>query len=200
MARKSINFNVSEETFQLVKDIFPEVIGSDDNMRQLVEAFRFREQHRNDPVLDTAALDEAQKQVADLMAQLEALQAENQSITNALTQQQDDNRRQQESIQHYAETLAERENRPITWDDIRPLLQPFTADLLDETAARLSEKYKREVTPLLILSDMFLRYTIERNAEWFYPFVLRDADILRIARQHNENITSVAQIRKGLHL
>lgn len=200
MARKSINFNVSEETFQLVKDIFPEVIGSDDNMRQLVEAFRFREQHRNDPVPDTAALDEAQKQVADLTTQLETLQAENQSITNALTQQQDDNRRQQESIRHYAETLAERENRPITWDDIRPLLQPFTADLLEETAARLSEKYKREVTPLLILSDMFLRYTIERNAEWFYPFVLRDADILRIAQQHNTNITSIAQIRKGLHL
>ncbi len=200
MARKSINFNVSEETYQLVKDIFPEVIGSDDNMRQLIDAFRFREQHLNDPAPDNTALEETQKQVAELTAQLEALQAENRSINDALTQQQDDNRRQQESIQHYAETLAERENRPITWDDIRPLLQPFTADLLDETAVRLREKYHREVTPLLILADMFLRYTIERNAEWFYPFVLRDADILRIARQHNENITSIAQIRKGLHL
>ena len=49
-----------------------------------------------------------------------------------------------------------------------------------------------------ILADMFLRYTIERNAEWFYPFVLREHDIVQIAHQFNEKITSINQIKKAI--
>lgn len=70
--------------------------------------------------------------------------------------------------------------------------------MLEETAARLSERYKRDITPLQILIDMFLRYTIDRNAEWFYPFVLRDKDIVGIAREINGNVVSIQQIRKSL--
>ena len=70
--------------------------------------------------------------------------------------------------------------------------------MLEETAARLTERYKRDITPLQILVDMFLRYTIDRNAEWFYPFVLRDKDIVAIAHQLNENVVSIQQIRKSL--
>jgi hypothetical protein len=44
--------------------------------------------------------------------------------------------------------------------------------LLTETARLLSEKYATTVTMKDILLDMFIRYTVEQYAEWFYPFVI----------------------------
>lgn len=44
--------------------------------------------------------------------------------------------------------------------------------LLTETARLLSEKYGTTVTMKDILLDMFIRYTVEQYAEWFYPFVI----------------------------
>ena len=34
--RKSVNFNVSLETYEKVKEIFPEAIGTEDNLLQLI--------------------------------------------------------------------------------------------------------------------------------------------------------------------
>lgn len=86
----------------------------------------------------------------------------------------------------------------INWDKIRTTMQPFTVALLEETAARLTRKYGHEVTPMQILTDMFLRYTIDRWNEWFYKFVLKDSDILAIAQAINPDIRTIDQIRKAV--
>ncbi len=56
-------------------------------------------------------------------------------------------------------------------------VQPFMRGLLTATTEKLSAKYKHEVTVQDVLLDMFLRYTVERWSEWFYPFVLSDKEI-----------------------
>ena len=46
--------------------------------------------------------------------------------------------------------------------------------LLTETAKLLSEKYGTTVTMKDILLDMFIRYTVDQYAQWFYPFVVKE--------------------------
>lgn len=57
--------------------------------------------------------------------------------------------------------------------------QPHRA-LLEETCRRLA------ASPADVLLDMFIRYTVEQRAEWFYPFVIREADFPRLTG-HNRN-------------
>ena len=68
--RKSVNFNVSQEAYEKVKEIFPEVIGTEDNLLQLVTAYKFWCEHKDDvPGADSA---EIEKLRADLrQAELE---------------------------------------------------------------------------------------------------------------------------------
>ncbi len=96
-------------------------------------------------------------------------------------------------LQENETRLQERLQNVITID-----LQPFTRKLMDLTVARLSERYKREVTPEQILVDMFLRYTVSQNTEWFYPFVIKDREIVDAAREMNPQINSIRQIEKML--
>lgn len=102
---------------------------------------------------------------------------------------------QNATLQNQVSVLS---NQEINWDKIRTTMQPFTVALLEETAARLTQKYGHEVTPMQILTDMFLRYTIDRWNEWFYKFVLKDADILAIAQSINPDIRTIEQIRKAV--
>ena len=64
----------------------------------------------------------------------------------------------------------------------------------------LSEYYSREITPMQLMVDMFIRYTIERNAEWFYPFMLKDKNIVAVAQRINPDVTNIDQIKKSLNL
>ena len=48
MARKSVNFNVSEDTYNQVKSIFPDVVGTEDNLKQLLSAYQFWCEHKDD--------------------------------------------------------------------------------------------------------------------------------------------------------
>ncbi len=216
MARKSINFNVSEATYALVKDIFPEVIGTDDNMRQLVEAFHYKEEHPEQDEQEQGVYIQAlqddkkqlEQQLSDMQDQLtsannlnEAYESNIADLQQQLATANESNKINEDALNSLHTQLQNAHAENINGEsNLLKALQPFTADLLQETARRLSEKYNREVTPLMVLVDMFLRYTIERNAEWFYPFVLTNADIITIAHDHNEKITSIAQIRKALNI
>ena len=65
--------------------------------------------------------------------------------------------------------------RPLAEDEILfSIPQPHLA-LLKETVVRLSSDTK-QVTMKDVLLDMFVRYTVEQNAEWFYPFVIKQPD------------------------
>lgn len=202
MARKSINFNVSEDTFNQIKAIFPDAVGTDDNLRQLIQAYLYHEQHKDDAPAEQqlAALREQLAQsetcIANLEQQLQAATTQADDLRQQLATAQDQTATQAETIAHLEEANNHLQHREATWEQIRATLKPFPVALLEQTAQHLSERYKRDIDPMSILVDMFLRYTIERNAEWFYPFVLRDADILATAHQLNENITTIAQVRK----
>ena len=94
--------------------------------------------------------------------------------------------------------VLELDNQQINWGKIRTTLQPFTVTLLENTAVKLSEKYDKEVQPMQILVDMFMRYTIERWNQWFYPFQLKDTEILTLVSDINPEITSISQLKKTL--
>jgi len=39
---------------------------------------------------------------------------------------------------------------------------------------------------------------LERWNEWFYPFVMRDYEIINIAKQINPELTTISRIKKHL--
>lgn len=231
MARKSVNFNVSPEVYEKVREVFPDVIGTEDNLLQLIEAYKFWQEHKDNVTTDNSeVIASLEQEKLQLIQDKEQLQQENESLQSQLTdlQTEKDNRiselegeletaRQQQSsavdkqeydrlkddnerLQNRVEQLESAGAEVPTWEKFRTILQPFPVKLLEKTAARLSIYYKRDITEAEILLDMFLRYTIERNAEWFYPFVLKDSDIIATAKEIDERFESMRQIRKSFNL
>lgn len=215
MARKSVNFNLTEETNNRLRIFFPEgqALGTDDNMLQLLDAMEFYQCHKNDkPASITdealqALRDELAKtkqdaeasnaQVIELDKKLQASIFENEQHTTTEATLKEEKEQLAAQLSSHEQTIAGLQSKQPTWEELRTMIQPFPVALLEATAARLSERYNREITPLQILVDMFIRYTIERNAEWFYPFVLKDKDIVSMAHELNENVISIAQIKQA---
>lgn len=217
MARKSVNFNVSEDTYNQVKSIFPDVVGTEDNLKQLLSAYQFWCEHKDDDPnaaaekvkelqekLDesNAALEQARDTIAynstHVDEEREKLEARIAELTEQLSTQEEQNMSLASVISERETTISELEAKQPTWAQIRLTLQPFTVALLEETARRLSERYGKQVTPMAILTDMFLRYTIERWNEWFYKFILNDREILSVAQKINPDIKSIDQIKKAV--
>ena len=203
---------MSEETYDRLKTHFPENTGSEANIIAMLDALEsehadseelkalraIKSDHSRLAAEHTELQQAAQLQherdnarIAELEEQLSFLQIQVQTLESQ-------NAQLAQTISEGNQTIHDLESKQVTWEQIRTTLQPFTAALIDETAKRLSEQLKKEVLPMSILADMFLRYTIERNAEWFYPFVLREHDIVQIAHQFNEKITSINQIKKAI--
>lgn len=214
--RKSINFNVSQETYNQVKELFPDVVGTEDNLKQLLSAYRFHIEHKNDSVDINLQLEEVRSDLNDKVAELQRAEAHGQALQQQLNELGNKTNEETASLQEQIRTLeeqnmslasviserdttiAELQEKHPTWAQIRVTLQPFTVALVEETARRLSEKYGRTIAPMSILTDMFLRYTIERWNEWFYKFCLNDREILAIAQEINPDIKSIDQVKKAV--
>ena len=214
--RKSINFNVSQETYDQVKELFPDVVGTEDNLKQLLSAYRFHIEHKNDSVDINLQLEEVRSDLNDKVAELQRAEAHGQALQQQLNDLGNKTNEETASLQEQIRTLeeqnmslasviserdttiAELQEKHPTWAQIRVTLQPFTVALIEETARRLSEKYGRTIAPMSILTDMFLRYTIERWNEWFYKFCLNDREILAIAQEINPDIKSIDQVKKAV--
>lgn len=214
--RKSINFNVSQETYDQVKELFPDVVGTEDNLKQLLLAYRFHIEHKNDSVDINLQLEEVRSDLNDKVAELQRAEAHAQALQQQLNELGNKTNEETASLQEQIRTLeeqnmsltsviserdttiAELQEKHPTWAQIRVTLQPFTVALIEETARRLSEKYGRTIAPMSILTDMFLRYTIERWNEWFYKFCLNDREILSIAQEINPDIKSIDQVKKAV--
>lgn len=214
--RKSINFNVSQETYDQVKELFPDVVGTEDNLKQLLSAYRFHIEHKNDSVDINLQLEEVRSDLNDKVAELQRAEAHGQALQQQLNELGNKTNEETASLQEQIRTLeeqnmslasvikerdttiAELQEKHPTWAQIRVTLQPFTVALIEETARRLSEKYGRTIAPMSILTDMFLRYTIERWNEWFYKFCLNDREILAIAQEINPDIKSIDQVKKAI--
>ena len=214
--RKSINFNVSQETYDQVKELFPDVVGTEDNLKQLLSAYRFHIEHKNDSVDINLQLEEVRSDLNDKVAELQRAEAHGQALQQQLNELGNKTNEETASLQEQIRTLkeqnmslasvirerdttiAELQEKHPTWAQIRVTLQPFTVALIEETARRLSEKYGRTIAPMSILTDMFLRYTIERWNEWFYKFCLNDREILAIAQEINPDIKRIDQVKKAV--
>lgn len=214
--RKSINFNVSQETYDQVKELFPDVVGTEDNLKQLLSAYRFHIEHKNDSVDINLQLEEVRSDLNDKVAELQRAEAHGQALQQQLNELGNKTNEETASLQEQIRTLeeqnmslasvirerdttiAELQEKHPTWAQIRVTLQPFTVALIEETARRLSEKYGRTIAPMSILTDIFLRYTIERWNEWFYKFCLNDREILAIAQEINPDIKSIDQVKKAV--
>lgn len=87
-------------------------------------------------------------------------------------------------------------------DEFLSHFEPIVAELLSMTAEKLTANRKDgvEITPAMILGDMFLKYTLQKRTMWFYTWVLYDEDILAAAQAINPNIQSVRMLRKVLNV
>lgn len=219
MSRKTATFSMSEETYDRLKTHFPENTGSEANIIALLDALEseqanseelkqlraIKSDHSRLAAEHTELQQAAQLQherntarIAELEEQLSAYERQGVLFDEQTQTLQEQNAQLAHTIAEHKKTIELLESKQVTWEQIRVTLQPFAAALIDETAKRLSEYFKREILPMSILVDMFLRYTIERNAEWFYPFVLKERDIVDIAHNFNENVVSINQIKKAI--
>lgn len=198
MARKTVSFVAEEATYNQLKEIFPEAVGRPENLKLLVDAFLNPKQNVEEVVENTIN--------SNLIGSIAAIyQCEPSEISNYI--QLDKNEievlKAQKTellsdVNYLKETIRDLNNSidtPVNWEQIRKTINPLPLILLELTAERLSEKLLKTVTPMQILVDMFLRYTVERQSNWFYPFVLNDREILSLAREINPEIVSIDNLK-----
>lgn len=84
--------------------------------------------------------------------------------------------------------------------DILHYFPTLTARMLEVTASRLTSKRNDglEVTPQMILGDMFNKYTIQRWNNWFYWPVLTDDDIVELGMDVDERLNSIRMVKAAL--
>jgi hypothetical protein len=79
------------------------------------------------------------------------------------------------ATQHRA-MLALKEMPALEENEIHFTIPELHLRLLKKTIERLSEKYGQTVTMKDVLLDIFVRYTVQQFAVWFYPFVINGDD------------------------
>lgn len=144
---------------------------------------------------DYNEVSETCKNLTEEVASLQRKLSENNDTTTRLQSDyeclQRDYTSKQQEVNTLEKDLFTAENRSVL-----DFMKPFPARLLALTAERLSQKYNREVTPIQVLGDMFLRYTIEKWSEWFYPWVISEDEIVAIAHEINPEITNIKQVKQ----
>lgn len=149
----------------------------------------------------TAKLEKQQQTIEELQSEKDSLLARlqeyegklDENTANTTRLQEEYSNKQQDYLQQIKslqEQVNEANNRSVL-----DIMKDFPSALLLMTAQRLTQKYKRNITPVDVLSDMFLRYTIERWSKWFYDWVLTDDEIVAEAKKINPNITSIKQLK-----
>lgn len=147
---------------------------------------------------------EFENKIAQLEINLNKLSEEKTHLENNVIQLEDERKSLENKVFQMENERIQMENNGIRlenediWLKIKRNITPFSAYLLENTAEKLSSRYNKEVKPLQILIDMFMRYTIEKWSQWFYPFVLSDKEILEIAQQINPEIKHINEIKKTL--
>ena len=183
------------------------VLGKGDNVDADTSFTKLLDAYENS--LHQAEADSEQSEMLNALAQ--KLQCPINEVNEKLTAFQEEHDQliasQKELNERHEQSLAENELlkaeikqlqvacNQIDWEKIKKSMKPFVVDLLELTARKLSDKYNQEVTPMKVMVEMFLRYTIERWNQWFYPFVVKDDEIIRLAQQYNHDIKSISQLK-----
>ena len=174
---------MSEETHDRLKQHFPELTGSEVNIIAMLDA------------LETEHADsEELKQLRAIKSDHLRLAAEHTELQHAAQLQRERDtthiaklEEQLSACQMQVKTLEERvpEVREVAVEVERQLqadehilhIPAQIYNLMQLTITRLNQKYNINDTISDLLCKMFLRYTVERLTQWFYPWVLTDNDI-----------------------
>jgi hypothetical protein len=175
--KKTLSFVASEETIARIKSHFPVSTGSEENLIKLINAFE-----NPSSVVDNTLVEELQGKLKDNEISILTLIENNQKSNILLAEAQTQIETLEKEIIRMQQSNTEIETQ-VNSDKNRyyfvPKSQVIDA-LMNLTCQRLSEKMGKEITPAHIFTDMFLRYTIEQNAQWFYQFVVPKNEIKEI--------------------
>lgn len=183
MSRKTATFSMSEETYDRLKAHFPENTGSEANIIALLDALE--SEHADSEELKTlrAIKSDHSRLAAEHTELQQAAQLQHERTAARIAELEE----QLSAYQAQIQTLENREpevrevsvevERPLAADEHVMHIPALIYNLMQLTITRLNQRYNTNDTISDLLSKMFLRYTVERFTQWFYPWVLTDSDI-----------------------
>ena len=183
MSRKTATFSMSEETYDRLKTHFPENTGSEANIIALLDALESEHTDSEELKALRAIKSDHSRLAAEHTELQQAAQLQHERTTARIAELEE----QLSAYQAQIQTLENREpevrevsvevERPLAADEHVMHIPAQIYNIMRVTVERLNDEYKTNDTIADLLQKMFLRYTVERLTQWFYPWVLRDRDI-----------------------
>lgn len=183
MSRKTATFSMSEETYDRLKTHFPENTGSEANIIALLDALESEHADSEELKALRAIKSDHSRLAAEHTELQQAAQFQHERTTARIAELEE----QLSAYQAQIQTLENREpevrevevevERPLAADEHVMHIPAQIYNLMRLTVERLNNKYSTTDNIDDLLTKMFLRYTVERLTQWFYPWVLRDRDI-----------------------
>ena len=183
MSRKTATFSMSEETYDRLKTHFPENTGSETNIIALLDALESEHADSEELKALRAIKSDHSRLAAEHTELQQAAQLQHERTTARIAELEE----QLSAYQAQIQTLENREpevrevsvevERPLAADEHVMHIPAQIYNMMRVTVERLNDEYKTNDTIADLLQKMFLRYTVERLTQWFYPWVLRDRDI-----------------------
>ena len=183
MSRKTATFSMSEETYDRLKAHFPENTGSEANIIALLDALESEHADSEELKALRAIKSDHSRLAAEHTELQQAAQLQHERTTARIAELEE----QLSAYQAQIQTLENREpevrevsvevERPLAADEHVMHIPAQIYNMMRVTVERLNDEYKTNDTIADLLQKMFLRYTVERLTQWFYPWVLRDRDI-----------------------
>lgn len=183
MSRKTATFSMSEETYDRLKTHFPENTGSEANIIALLDALESEHTDSEELKALRAIKSDHSRLAAEHTELQQAAQLQHERTTARIAELEE----QLSAYQTQIQTLENREpevrevsvevERPLAADEHVMHIPAQIHNMMRVTVERLNDEYKTNDTIADLLQKMFLRYTVERLTQWFYPWVLRDRDI-----------------------
>ena len=183
MSRKTATFSMSEETYDRLKTHFPENTGSEANIIALLDALESEHADSEELKALRAIKSDHSRLAAEHTELQQAAQLQHERTTARIAELEE----QLSAYQAQIQTLENREpevrevsvevERPLAADEHVMHIPAQIYNMMRVTVERLNDEYKTNDTIADLLQKMFLRYTVERLTQWFYPWILRDRDI-----------------------
>jgi len=183
MSRKTATFSMSEETYDRLTTHFPEKTGSEANIIALLDALESEHADSEEIKALRAIKSDHSRLAAEHTELQQAAQLQHERTTARIAELEE----QLSAYQAQIQTLENREpevrevsvevERQLAADEHVMHIPAQIHNMMRVTVERLNDEYKTNDTIADLLQKMFLRYTVERLTQWFYPWVLRDRDI-----------------------
>ena len=183
MSRKTVTFSMSEETHDRLKQHFPQFTGSETNIIAMLDALETEHADSEELAQLRAIKSDHSRLAAEHTELQQAAQLQHERTAARIAELEE----QLSAYQAQIQTLENREpevrevsvevERPLAADEHVMHIPAQIYNMMRVTVERLNDEYKTNDTIADLLQKMFIRYTVERLTQWFYPWVLRDRDI-----------------------